>query len=143
MKIAIIAAEFNRSIVEVMIDAAIDEAKKHSVTVPQCVRVPGTYEIPLPLSRFLPRRDIDAVVVLGYIEKGDTQHGEVMGYVVHQACVELSIQHQKPVGIGIIGPGATAAQAETRKDSYARAAMRAAVSGIVTLRATRKPAKKR
>ena len=72
--------------------------------------------------------DVDCLVVLGYIERGETQHGEVMGHVVHQTLVDLELKYRKPVGIGIIGPGASLAQAENRKAGYARAAVRAAVS---------------
>ena len=49
-----------------------------------------------------------------------------MGHVVHAALVELSLAHRTPIGIGIIGPGATEAQALIRKESYAAAAVRAA-----------------
>jgi len=126
--VAIVAAEFNRALVDVMIASAVDEAKKHGARlVREPMRVPGCYETPLVVSRVIARKDVDVVVVLGYIERGETQHGEVMGHVVHAALVKLAIRHDKPVGIGIIGPGATPAQAEERKESYARAAVRAAL----------------
>jgi 6,7-dimethyl-8-ribityllumazine synthase len=50
-----------------------------------------------------------------------------MGHVVHGALVQLQFKYHKPVGVGIIGPGATAEQAELRKTGYARAAARAAM----------------
>lgn len=127
-RLAVVAAEFNRPLVEVMIASALDEAKKQGARVAlEPIRVPGCYETPLVVSRVIARKDVDAVVVLGYIERGETQHGEVMGHVVHAALVKLAIRHGKPVGIGIIGPGATREQAEERKESYARAAVRAAL----------------
>ncbi len=126
--IAVIAAEFNRPLVDVMIASASDEAKEHGARLAfEPLRVPGCYETPLVVARVLGRRDVDAAVVLGYIERGETQHGEVMGHVVHAALVRLAIDHGKPVGIGIIGPGATQPQADERKESYARAAVRAAL----------------
>ncbi len=125
---AVVAAEFNRPLVDVMVASALDEAKKHGASVSrEPLRVPGCYETPLVVSQILARKDVDAVVVLGYIERGETQHGEVMGHVVQGALVQLAIDHGKPVGIGIIGPGATASQAEDRKEPYARAAVRAAL----------------
>lgn len=127
-RLAVVAAEFNRPLVDVMIASALDEAKKQGARVAlEPIRVPGCYETPLVVSRVIARKDVDAVVVLGYIERGETQHGEVMGHVVHAALVKLAIRHGKPVGIGIIGPGATREQAEERKESYARAAVRAAL----------------
>jgi 6,7-dimethyl-8-ribityllumazine synthase len=97
------------------------------------VPVPGSYEVPLVADALLSRESIDALVVLGYIERGETLHGEVMGHTVHQALVQLQLQHKKPIGIGIIGPGATAEQAQVRKESYAAAALRAAVRSLEAL----------
>src|SRR5262249_35061100 len=97
-------------------------------------RVPGSYELPLVVSTILKSGKVRAVVVLGYIERGETQHGEVMGHVVHGALMRLSIRHGKPIGLGIIGPGATAEQAEARKDAYARSAVRAALASLATLK---------
>jgi 6,7-dimethyl-8-ribityllumazine synthase len=57
-----------------------------------------------------------------------------MGHVVQQTLVDLQLKHRKPVGIGIIGPGATLEQAEKRKVDYARAAVRAAVRSWSVLR---------
>ena len=81
----------------------------------------------------LGRRDVDAVVVLGFIERGETLHGEVMGHVVHRALVESGLRAKKPVGLGIIGPGATLPQAKVRKEPSARAAVRAVVRSLAAL----------
>lgn len=124
---AILAAEFARDIVDVMVEEAKDEAAALGADVAEVVRVPGAYETPLIADRLLADPEIDFIVVLGFIERGETQHGEVMGHVVHSALVQLQLKHGKPLGIGIIGPGATTEQAGTRKVDYARAAVRAAM----------------
>lgn len=137
-RVAVVAADFNVHIVEAMIAAAADEVRAQGASlVGDPLRVHGSYETPLVASRLLARRDVDAVVVLGYIERGDTQHGEVMGHAVHSALVNLSIEHGKPVGLGVIGPGATIEQAEQRKDPYARAAVRAALRALHAVALTR------
>lgn len=127
-RLAVVVADYNRAIVDVMVASAEAEAKELGATIQNVIRVPGAYEMPLVLARALGRDDVDAAVVLGYIERGETLHGEVMGHVVHTAVIDLSLQHKKPVGIGVIGPGATLAQAEHRRDGYARAAVRAALA---------------
>jgi len=137
-RVAIVAADFNASIVEAMIAAAASEVRAQGASlVGDPLRVHGSYETPLVASRLLARRDVDAVVVLGYIERGDTQHGEVMGHVVHAALVNLSVEHGKPVGLALIGPGATLEQAEQRKDPYARAAVGAALRALHAVALTR------
>ena len=135
----LIAAEFNRPLVDVMIASAQDEMKQLGVELAQVLRVPGCYELPLVTGAALALSNVSLVVALGYIERGETQHGEVMGQVVHRALLDLSLNHGKPIGLGIIGPGATAAQAELRKESYARAAVRAALASLRALEAVRSP----
>ena len=125
--IVIIAAEFNKELAEGMIEAARQEAEDAGATVIRIIRVAGCYEVPLIADLQAAQKEIDALVVLGYIERGETLHGEVMGQVVHSALVSLQLKYGKPIGLGIVGPGATQQQAEVRKADYARAAVRAAL----------------
>jgi 6,7-dimethyl-8-ribityllumazine synthase len=125
VKLAILAAEYNRSIVDAMV--AEDEAVKLGARVMREVRVPGCYDTVLVADRLLAQREVDALVVLGFIERGETLHGEVMGHAVLRALLDLELEHGKPVGLGVIGPGATEQQAQVRKDGHARAAVRAAM----------------
>lgn len=136
-KLAIVAGEFNRPLVDAMLTGARAEASERGAEITQIVTVPGCYEVPLLAKHVIARDDVDALVVLGYIERGETLHGEVMGNVVHTALMDLSLAHDKPIGLGIIGPGATSEQAELRKDAYARAAVRAALAALAALAATR------
>lgn len=131
--IGIIAGDFHQELAEAMIASAKAEAARLGVDVPVVIRVPGSYEAPLIAEALLARDSIDALVVLGYIERGETLHGEVMGHAVHQSLIQLQIQHKKPIGMGIIGPGATSEQAQVRKESYAAAALRAAVRSLDAL----------
>jgi 6,7-dimethyl-8-ribityllumazine synthase len=131
--LALLIADFNSAITGAMLLAAQDEIRILDIEIALVVHVPGAYEIPLTADRLLDHKDITALVVLGFIEKGETQHGEVMGLSVSQSLLGSSIRHRKPVGIGIIGPGALVAQAEVRKEAYARAAVRAAVAAANVL----------
>lgn len=129
-RLAVIAADFHVDLTAAMLAAAEDEAKLGGATIVSTVRVAGCYETPLAAERALQKRKVDALVVLGCIEKGETLHGEVMGHVVHRALVEASLRHDKPVGLGIIGPGATPKQADARKDSTPRSAVRAVLRAL-------------
>jgi 6,7-dimethyl-8-ribityllumazine synthase len=132
-RVAFLVAEFHRSLVDAMLSFATDEAKAQGMKVVHTVRVPGAYETPLVAKKLLARRDVDALVVLGCIERGETLHGEVMGHVVHRVLVEASLAAEKPLGLGIIGPGATKKQAEARKKSSARSAVRAVAKSLEAL----------
>lgn len=128
--VAVISADFNKAIVGPMTDAALITVKALGCDIGPVISVPGCIEIPLILDAVLQRREVDAVAVLGYIEKGETLHGEVMGHVVYAAMTDLSLMYGKPVGLGIIGPGATLDQAKKRNVAYGKAAVEAAVKSL-------------
>jgi 6,7-dimethyl-8-ribityllumazine synthase len=125
-KVAIVAAAFNEGVVGPMIDEAQAEIARRGATVLKTIKVPGAYEIPLTADILLRDKEVDILIVLGFIEKGETLHGEVMGRVVHGSLLASQMQHRKPIGLGIIGPGATPEQAEQRKQRYAHDAVAAA-----------------
>ncbi|HLC49275.1 MAG TPA: 6,7-dimethyl-8-ribityllumazine synthase, partial [Candidatus Andersenbacteria bacterium] len=90
-RIGIITAQFNAEIVEPMVIAAQEELKTAQAEVTEIIRVPGSYEIPLAANILLQKGNLDALIVLGYIERGETLHGEVMGHVVHTSIVDLQL----------------------------------------------------
>src|SRR5262245_61270051 len=133
LRVAVVAADFNQAIVGPMIETAEAELRHAKATVTGIYRVSGCYEAPLIANALLASAGIDALIVLGYIEQGETLHGEVMGHVVHAALVDLQLKYNKPIGLGIIGPGATLDQAEVRKVRSARSAVRAALENLACL----------
>jgi 6,7-dimethyl-8-ribityllumazine synthase len=135
----LVASLFHSEITEAMIQASEKLLRASGGLVVDVIRVPGAYEFPLAAQCLIEDERVDLLVVLGYIEKGETLHGEVMGHVVQRALIELQLKYRKPIGLGIIGPGATAEQAESRKIGYAEDASRAALSMLTLLsgRATR------
>jgi 6,7-dimethyl-8-ribityllumazine synthase len=124
-RIAVVLGSFHKTEITQMLDAARGEAKKLNLKIVEEVWVPGSIEKPLALKRLLMRDDIDAVVVLGIIEKGETKHGFVMGQVVYDAIIKLQLEFMKPIGLGILGPSITPNQIQPRLDSYAIAAVSA------------------
>ena len=122
-KIAIVCGSFHQSEVQRMLEWATDEATKSQLTVEEVVWVPGAMEVPLALDRLLSREDIGGAACLGIIEKGQTQHGLVMGQAVIKSIIELQVVHEKPIGLGIIGPGAEPEHIEPRLEPHSRSAI--------------------
>ncbi|MBI4177712.1 MAG: 6,7-dimethyl-8-ribityllumazine synthase [Candidatus Aenigmarchaeota archaeon] len=127
MNIGIVTGEFNSGITSVMERHAAEEAEKLGVNIVKAVKVPGSFDMPIAVKRLLMRNDVDAVITLGAIIKGDTKHDEVIGQAVAGALASLSAEFGKPVTLGIIGPGATWEQAEKRAEEYAERALTAAI----------------
>jgi len=90
-------------------------------------KVPGTFDVPLITKKLLMNKKINGIVVLGAIEKGKTLHGEMIGNTTAKTLQELSLQFNKPVTLGIVGPGATQEQIQLRIESHATRATKALI----------------
>ena len=128
MRIVAVCGSFHKEEVEKMLDFARDETSLMNAELTDVVWVPGSMEAPLALERLLVREDVDGAIALGIIERGQTQHGLVMGQSVTRAIINLQIKHNKPIGLGIIGPGAEPEHIEPRLEPHARAAVGAVVA---------------
>ena len=123
MNLGIVCGSFHREQVERMLKYAIEEAVSKNWEVSEVVWVPGSMESPLAIDRMLQSTEVQGAVVLGIIERGETDHGLVMGQSVTKSVIELQIKHNKPIGLGIIGPGAEPEHIEPRLEPHARSAV--------------------
>ena len=123
--IAIVCGSFHKKEVEEMIFHAKSEADECGLEITNVVWVPGSMAAPLATARLLENQHIAGVACLGIIEKGETSHGLAMGQAVIKSLIALQIGYDKPVGLGIIGPGAEPEHIGSRLEPHARAAIKA------------------
>lgn len=64
--------------------------------------------------------------MIGAVIKGETLHDEVIAHVTASIASQLAVKYEKPVALGITGPGMTDEQAAARIDN-ARNAVEAVV----------------
>lgn len=126
INIGIVGSEFNYDIVMEMISLAKEHAKFLGAEVSHVVKVPGVYDMPLAVQRLLKRKDIDGCVTLGAVIEGETEHDELVIQHATRKITDLSLEFNKPVGLGITGPGMTRLQASARIER-AKAAVEAVV----------------
>ena len=117
--IGIVVSQFNSEITGEMRTKAEQRASELGVHVKKVIEVPGSFEIPFATQELLEQSDIDAVVTLGTIIKGGTDHDMVIGHAITEKLLDLSLKHKKPVSLGISGPNLTWQQAEKRVLEYA------------------------
>jgi 6,7-dimethyl-8-ribityllumazine synthase len=114
VKIALVVSEFNSEVTAPMAERARRHAEKLGAAVTRVVRVPGVYDMAPVIKRLLRSRDIDGVVLVGAVIKGETQHDELIAHAIANAALALAIEFEKPVGLAITGPGMTDEQAAAR-----------------------------
>ena len=122
-KIGIVVSKFNQEITFEMRDHALKKAKQLGMEVVKIVEVPGAFEIPFATKKLLNGKNIMAVVTLGAIIKGDTDHDQVIAHSIAKSLIDLSIAFHKPVSLGILGPNITLEQAKKRIIEYSERAV--------------------
>ena len=126
IRIGAVVSEFNYDITMMMLERAKEHAQFLGAEITQTVKVPGVFDMGLAIKKLLQRKDIDGVVTLGAVIEGETEHDEIVIQHASRKIADLSVEYNKPVGLGISGPGMTRLQAEDRIER-AKAAVEAVV----------------
>ena len=114
IRIGAVVSEFNYDITMVMLERAKEHAYFLGADITQTVKVPGVFDMGLAIKKLLQRKDIDAVVAIGAVIEGETEHDDIVIQHASRKIADLSVEFDKPVGLGISGPGMTRLQAEER-----------------------------
>ena len=136
VRIAIVGSEFNYDITMMMIERAREEIAFLGAEVGPVVKTPGVYDMPIAVRALMERKDVDAVVTLGAVIEGETNHDEVIMNQAARKLTDLTVEYGKPLGLGISGPGETRLQAQDRIENAA-AAVRSVVKMVRRLREIR------
>ncbi len=113
---------------------AKDHAEFLGCNITKIAHVPGAYDMPIVLKKLLSLDSVDAVVTLGTIIKGESNHDELIAAQVARKVTDLSLEFNKPVALGISGPGLTMMQSKARIESFATKAVEAAVKLLKELK---------
>tara|TARA_B100001123_G_C14391826_1_gene663072 strand:+ start:36 stop:425 length:390 start_codon:yes stop_codon:yes gene_type:complete len=97
-KILIVLADYYRDISVDLLESTIDHIDKKSKF--NLIRVPGVFEIPVVISKNI--KKYDGFIALGCVIKGQTPHFDFISQATTNAIMDLSIDHRKPIGNGII-----------------------------------------
>ena len=121
--VAIVAGSYHKDKVEKMVEMVKSMSSENNLLIEEISWVPGSMELPLQVKRLLLRESIEGVIVLGIIEKGETDHGLVMGQAVTKSIIDLQLLSMKPIGYRILCPGAEEEQIDIRVEVHDRQAV--------------------
>ncbi len=133
IRLGLVVSEYNFDITMMMLERAKVEAEFLGAEITRTLLVPGTFEIPLGVKKLLELDDVDAVVTLGAVIEGETEHDEVIMQNAARKIEDLQVEYGKPVALGITGHGETRLQAQERIEK-AREAVHSAVKMVKKLR---------
>ena len=120
-------SEFNKEVTSRMLSVAQEKANLMKLKIIYTCKVPGAFDMPIIVDALLKKKDVDGIVTLGAIIKGQTKHDEVISHSTAKSLIDLSIKYQKPVSFGISGPGMQERHAYARIRPVAERAVEAVV----------------
>lgn len=126
IRIGAVVSQFNYDITQMMLELAKEHAKFLGSEITEVIVVPGVFDMPLAIKKLLNKDDIDAVVTLGAVIEGATSHDEIVVQHASRKIADLALEYDKPVGLGISGPGMTRLEAHQRVE-YGKRAVEAVV----------------
>jgi 6,7-dimethyl-8-ribityllumazine synthase len=99
-----VASRFNHTIVERLVDGAVDALVRHGIAAGDVdvVWVPGAWELPLAARRLLSSERYDALVAVGAVIRGDTPHFDYVAGEASRGLAAASVEFEMPVGFGLL-----------------------------------------
>jgi 6,7-dimethyl-8-ribityllumazine synthase len=103
-RFALVAARFNGFVVEHLVGGALDALRRHGVAedAVDLVRVPGSFEIPLVAQRLAQSGKYAAVICLGCVIRGDTDHYDHVAGEAAKGVGQAALKTGIPVIFGIL-----------------------------------------
>ena len=105
MRFGIVVSRFNDELTNELCRSACrclekNGAKPGTIDV---VRVPGAYEIPVVADKLAATGNYNALIVLGVVIEGETQHAQMIIDTTGQSILDISCRHKVPVINEIVG----------------------------------------
>jgi 6,7-dimethyl-8-ribityllumazine synthase len=103
VKVSIVVSRFNSFITDRLLEGALDALRRHGVEEKgiTVIRVPGSFEIPLGVSRAAGQK-VDAVIALGALIRGGTPHFDYLSAEVTKGVAQVMLQTGIPVSFGVL-----------------------------------------
>ncbi len=104
LRIAVVVSRFNDLVTGLLLEGALDGlielgVDEASVTV---AHVPGAFELPLVAQRLASSGDHDAVICLGAVIRGETDHHIHVGGQAAAGCQRVQLDTGVPVLLGVL-----------------------------------------
>ena len=105
-KIGIVQSEWNSAITNKLIKGALKALKSAKVKSNNIfqLQVPGSFELPFGAKLLLQEKQPDAIICIGCVIKGETQHDEYINHAVASSISHLGLASNTPVIFGVLTP---------------------------------------
>lgn len=103
-KFGIVVSRFNELITKKLLEGAQDRLIRSGVkeTDIDVVWVPGSFEIPMAAQKLAQKKKYDAIICLGAIIRGETQHFDYIAGEAAKGIAQVALNNDIPVEFGVI-----------------------------------------
>jgi len=115
LRVAVVCGRFNDFVTERLLDGTLSVLEKYGAAEPVVVWVPGAFEIPLAAQHYAASGDVDAVIALGAVIRGDTPHFDYVAGECASGLMRVQLDTGVPCVFGVLTTN-TVEQAEERLD---------------------------
>ena len=104
LRVALVAARFNETISRRLLEGALDRLRRHGVAEDDLsvAWVPGAFELPLVAKRIASSGEVDAVVCLGAVIRGETAHFDFVAQQAASGIAKASLATGVPIAFGVL-----------------------------------------
>ena len=132
MRFGIVVADWNDHITHALYEGALETLLKQEAAEENIhtIQVPGAFELPTGAAILASKHQVDAVLCLGCVIKGETSHNEYINHAVATGLTNLSIATGKPYIYGVLTPNTEQQALDRAGGKYGNKGVEAAVTAI-------------
>ena len=102
LRIGVVRAEWNTSIVDRLVDGAVGGLDALKATVVGPISVPGCFELPMACRILARSGDVDAIVATGVVIRGETTHYEIVSEGAASGIQAVQLETGIPIAFGVL-----------------------------------------
>lgn len=102
LRFGIVAARFNQDVTDRLVDGALECFAASGAPDVPVEWVPGSFELPLAARTMAEARDLDGVVALGCVIRGETPHFEFISAEAASGLMSVMLETGVPMAFGVL-----------------------------------------
>ena len=104
MRFGIVVSEWNENVTAALLQGAVNTLRRHGAKEENIVvkTVPGSFELVYGASQMMDYEEVDAIIAIGCVIRGDTPHFDYICQGVTQGLAQLNAEGNVPVIYGLL-----------------------------------------
>jgi 6,7-dimethyl-8-ribityllumazine synthase len=104
LRFAVVVSRFNSAVTSMLLSGALKALAENGAADAdvEVVHVPGAFELPLFVHRLASCGKFNAIIALGAVVRGETEHHHYLNQSVFEALQNIALSNQTPISLGVL-----------------------------------------